>query len=189
MQKPDGLTIITENDIEKVIWTLPVRKLWGVGPKTEAYLKGMGVETIGGLAAAPFEMLIEKFGRSYGNYLYEASRGIDESPIITHWEPKSSSMEVTFQSDTDNWQAIAKTLAELTKEVVEDMQERGYKCRTLTVKLRFSDFKTQTRAKTLHEPSDSLELIRKNAFDCLNRFEIRKKVRLIGVRACLTEKH
>lgn len=189
MQKPDGLTIIKEGDIEKRIWPLPVRKLVGVGPKTEAYLNEMGVTTIGELASVPLDALIGELGKSYGNYLYGASRGMDESPIITHWEPKSSSREVTFQSDIDNWQTLAKNLAELTKEVVEDMRERDYKCRTVTVKLRFSDFKTQTRAKTLHEPSDSLELIRRNAFDCLNRFEIRKKVRLIGIRAGLTEKH
>ncbi len=82
LDKPDGLTIITEEDIEKRIWPLPARKLWGVGPKTEAYLKEkMGIKTIGELAALPLERLIEEFGQSYGSYLYEASRGIDESEL------------------------------------------------------------------------------------------------------------
>jgi DNA polymerase-4 len=182
MQKPNGLTIITEDDIERLIWPLPVRKLWGVGPKTEAYLKEMSIKTIGELASLSLERLIEEFGQSYGRYLYEASRGIDESSLVTHWEPKSISRETTFQKDVDDWQVIAKTLAELTKDVVTSMKEEGYLGRTVTVKVRFSDFKTYTRAKTLAESSDSLEEIRRAAFDCLKRVELKKKVRLIGMR-------
>jgi DNA polymerase-4 len=182
IQKPDGLTIVTEDDIERLIWPLPVRKLWGVGPKTEAYLKEMGIQTIGELASLSLERLLEEFGQSYGNYLHEASRGIDESPLVTHWEPKSISRETTFQKDVENWQVIAKTLAGLTKDVVNSMGQEGYLGRTVTVKVRFSDFKTYTRAKTLADFSDSLEEIRRAAFDCLKRVELKKKVRLIGMR-------
>jgi len=182
MQKPDGLTIITEKDVEKLIWPLPARKLWGVGPKTEKYLKEMGINTIGDLAAQPLSELIDRFGQSYGNYLYEASRGIDESPLITHWEPKSVSRETTFQIDTDNWQTIAKNLAELTGDIAEDMKQSGYLCKTITVKVRFNDFKTYTRAKTMPAHTDSLDLIRKAAFEAFGRIELKKKVRLIGVR-------
>lgn len=102
MQKPDGLTIIKEEDIEGRIWPLPVRKLWGVGPKTEESLKKIGIHTIGELASMPLDRLVENFGESYGNYLYEASKGRDESPLVTHWEPKSVSRETTFQTDTNN---------------------------------------------------------------------------------------
>ncbi len=182
MQKPDGLTIITENDIEIRIWPLPVRKLWGVGPKTEAHLKEMGIETIGVLAALPMDRLIERFGNSYGRYLHDASRGIDESPLVTHWEPKSTSREITFEHDVGNWQVIARTLAELTREVANDTKQSGYKGRTVTVKVRFSDFETHTRAKTLAEPTNAADEIRTAAFACLKRFELKKKVRLIGVK-------
>lgn len=182
MQKPDGLTIITEGDMEKLVWPLHVRKLWGVGPKTEMHLKGIGIKTIGELAAVPIERLKEQFGNSYGNYLYEASRGIDETPLITHWEPKSSSREITFQRDTNDWQTIARTLADLTKKVADDMRHSGYLCRTVTVKIRFEDFTTYTRAKTLSEFTDSTEVIRKAAFEALGRFELKNKVRLIGAR-------
>ncbi|MEK6590674.1 MAG: DNA polymerase IV [Nitrospinota bacterium] len=182
MQKPDGLTIIKEDEIESRIWQLPVRKLWGVGPKTEAHLKGMGIKTIGELASLPLDRLTEEFGESYGNYLYNASRGIDESPLVTHWEPKSISRETTFQKDTDNWQVTAKSIAELTKDIVDNMRHSDYKGRTVTVKIRFSDFETHTRAKTLSEPTDSLEVIRKAAFECLKRLELKKKVRLTGIR-------
>jgi DNA polymerase-4 len=183
MQKPDGLTVITESDIESRIWSLPVRKLWGVGPKSEAHLKEFSVHTIGELAAMPLEELIEHFGNSYGNYLYEASRGIDDSPLVTHWEPKSISRETTFQSDTDHWQTIAKNLADLTRETVTELGELKYKCRNITVKIRFSDFKTHTRATTLATPTDKLEIIRKAAFSCLGNFDLKKKkVRLVGAR-------
>ena len=188
MEKPDGLTVITEDDIQKRIWPLPVRKLWGVGPKTEAYLKGMGIKTIGDLASLPLDRLTGEFGQSYGNYLYEASRGIDESPLVTHWEPKSVSRETTFQEDVKDWQVIATTLVELTKDVVNSMKEEGYKGRTVTVKVRFSNFETHTRAKTFPEVTDSLDEIRKGAFDCLNRFELKKRVRLIGMRMGNLEK-
>ncbi|HUL32097.1 MAG TPA: DNA polymerase IV, partial [Thermodesulfobacteriota bacterium] len=188
LDKPDGLTVITEEDIEKRIWPLPARKLWGVGPKTEAYLKEMGIKTIGDLASLSLDRLIEEFGQSYGSYLYEASRGIDESDLITHWEPKSISKETTFQRDIDNWQLIAKNLVELTRDVVDTMKEEGYRGRTVTVKVRFTDFKTYTRATSLDKITDSEGEIRKAAFDCLRRFELKKKVRLIGVRISNLEK-
>lgn len=189
MEKPDGLTVISEGEIEARIWPLQVRKLWGVGPKTETCLKDMGINTIGDLAATPLETLIGTFGNSYGRFLYESSRGRDESPLVTKWEPKSSSRETTFQRDTDNWQTIARNLAELTKEVVGDLRRSGYKGKNVTVKVRFSDFKTVTRGKTLQQASDSLEGMRRAAFECLGRIEITKKVRLIGVRAGKLERN
>jgi len=183
MQKPAGVTVITDKDIKSRIWPLPVRKLWGVGPKTEAHLKELSIHTIGEIAALPLEKLIELFGKSYGNYLYEASRGIDDSPLITHWEPKSISRETTFQNDTDHWQTIARNLADLTRNTVTELREREYKCRNVTVKIRFSDFKTHTRATTLATPTDNLEIIRKATFFCLGNFDLnKKKVRLVGAR-------
>jgi DNA polymerase-4 len=188
MRKPDGLTIISEGEVEARIWPLPARKLWGVGPKTEAHLKEMGIETVGQLAAVPPEVLVETFGNSYGNFLFESSRGIDDSPLVTHWEPKSSSRETTFQRDTDKWQVVARNLADMSREVAADLKKSGYKGRNVTVKVRFSDFETVTRATTLMEPTDSVELIRKAAFECLGRVEMKKNVRLVGVRAGKLEK-
>lgn len=188
MQKPDGITILTKKDIESRLWPLAVRKLIGVGPKTEGRLKAMGIKTIGELAALPLETLIESFGNSYGNYLHEAARGIDESPLVTHWEPKSSSRETTFQKDVSDWQDIARTVADLSMEVARDIRRAGYKGRTVTLKIRFSDFETLTRARTMDAPADSAETIRKAAFECLKRVEFKKKVRLIGVRISGLEK-
>jgi len=188
LEKPDGLTLLAEEDIPSRIWPLPVRKLWGIGPKTEAYLNGLGVQTIGDLASLSRERLIGEFGRSYGEYLYEASRGVDESPLITHWEPKSMSRETTFQSDVRQWQVIAKTLVDLTRDVVQDLKGRGYQGKTVTVKVRFSDFKTYTRASTLPEGTDSFEVIKGAAFECLGRVELKRRVRLVGVRVGNLEK-
>jgi DNA polymerase-4 len=189
MQKPDGLTVITEADIGEKIWPLPVRKLYGVGPKTEAHLKSTGVNTIGELAALPLETLIEQFGNSYGAYLFQASRGVDDSPLVTHWEPKSTSRETTFEHDVTDWQVIARTLVALVKDVVEDIRQRRYKARTVTVKLRYGNFTTHTRARTMPEPADSEDPIRKAAFECLKRFELdSRRVRLIGVRLTGLEK-
>lgn len=154
----------------------------GCWAKKQCLLEGMGIKTIGDLASAPLNKLIERFGKSYGQYLYQASRGVDESPIITHWEPKSAGKEITFQKDIYDRQLLRKILAEVTREVVNDIRQRGYKGKTVTLKVRFSDFETHTRAKTLYEPTDSLEQIRRAAFDCLNRLELKKKVRLIGIR-------
>ena len=183
MQKPDGITVLNETDVESKLWPLPVRKLYGIGSKTEEHLKGMGIDTIGKLAALPVQQLIENFGNSYGQYLYEAARGIDESLLITHWEPKSFSRETTFQEDVKDWQVIARTLADLTKDVVDDMRGHQYKARTITIKIRFNDFETFTRAMTIAHCTDSEEEIRKAAFACLKRIELKKRVRLVGVRA------
>jgi len=188
MQKPNGLTILTKSDIEDRLWPMPIRKLYGIGPKTEEHLKKMGVDTVGQLAALSAQTLIQRFGPSYGEYLYEAARGIDESPVITHWEPKSFSRETTFEGDVKDWQVIARTIAELTKEVVSDLKRKGYCARTVTLKIRFDDFRTFTRAKTISDYSDSEEEIRKTAFACLKRIELNKRVRLIGVRASNMEK-
>jgi DNA polymerase-4 len=188
LRKPDGLTILNETDIEGQLWPLPIRKLYGIGPKTEEHLKNIGIDTIGQLASSPLEKLIEYFGNSYGRYLYDASRGIDDSQLITHWEPKSISRETTFQEDVKNWQVIARTLAELTKEVVADMQDDGYSAKTVTIKIRFSDFQTLTRAKTMADYTDAEEEIRKAAFACLKRVDLNKRVRLIGVRTTNLEK-
>lgn len=183
LQKPDGLTILTEGDVESRLWPLPIRKLYGVGPKTEEQLKKTGIETIGQLAALSLETLVRRFGPAYGQYLHEAARGIDESPLVTHWEPKSFSREHTFQQDVGNWQTIARTIAELTREVVSDLARKGYGAANVTLKIRYQDFRTITRGCSSREPLSREEEVRRLAFACLKRVDLSgKKVRLVGVR-------
>jgi DNA polymerase-4 len=189
MKKPNGLTIFTANDIESRLWPMPIRKLYGIGPKTEEHLKAINIETIGQVAALPLDTLVERFGVSYGHYLYEAARGIDESPLITHWEPKSFSRARTFQVDVKDWQTIARTIAELTKEVVSDLTGNGYCARTITLKIRYSDFRTITRGCSAQEAVRREDDIRRLAFFCLKRVDlIGKRVRLVGVRVGNLEK-
>jgi len=182
LQKPDGLTVLVPGDLESRIWPLGVRKVPGIGPKAETRLAEMGVHTIGELAALPIETLGERFGRSYGVFLHDAARGIDDDPIVTHWEPKQRSRETTFQEDTGDWQTIARTIAGLAREVTDELREEGYRARTVGIKLRFADFETHTREKTLPEPTDAEHTIRKVAFECLGRLKLDRRVRLLGVR-------
>ncbi|MDA8171244.1 MAG: DNA polymerase IV [Nitrospiraceae bacterium] len=183
LRKPDGLTLVGPGDVPELIWPLSARKLPGVGPKTEELLKGLGINTIGDIAARGPEWLRERFGESFGQYLYEASMGIHESPIITEWKPKSISREETFEQDAANWQTVARALASLTRDVVSSMRQEGYAARTVTVKIRFEDFETLSRARTLKQETDDLEVFRRTAFECLGRIELAKRVRLVGVRA------
>ena len=185
LDKPDGLTILGYEDIPTRIWPLDVRKLQGVGPKAEEKLKALGYKTIGDLAAVPFEKLRESFGESYSRHLHETSNGRDERPVVTFREPKSRSAETTFDEDTRDWQEIARTLARLAKRVADELGEKGYRARTVGIKLRFSDFELVTRDRTLEAATDDPLEIRRAAFECLGRVELKKKVRLLGVR--LTE--
>ncbi len=187
LDKPDGLTILGVEDIAARIWPLDVRKLQGVGPKAEARLKALGLNTIGDIAAEPLSKLRESFGESYSRRLHETSNGRDERPVVTFREPKSISAETTFDEDTRDWQLIAKVLARYAKRVADQLTQKGYKGRTVGIKLRFADFELVTRDKTLPEATDDPLEIRNAVFDCLGRVELKKKVRLLGVR--ITELH
>ncbi len=187
LDKPDGLTILGLEDLATRIWPLDVRKLQGVGPKAEEKLKGLGYRTIGDIAAVSFEKLRESFGESYSRHLHETSNGRDERPVVTYREPKSISAETTFDEDTREWQVIAKVLARYAKRVADELKQKGYKGRTVGIKLRFSDFELVTRDKTLPESTDDPLEIRNAVFECLGRVELTKRVRLLGVR--ITELH
>ena len=182
LNKPNGLTILTDEDIKTKIWPLAARKLPGVGPKTEQRLTGLGIETIGDLAKAPRNLLVYQFGPAHGDYLHRAAQGIDDSPLMTHWEPKSSSREVTFQHDIGDREVLLNTLHELAREVLEHLRANGFRCRTVTVKIRFSDFETHTREQTLASPSDQQAAIEQAALNCFERIVLNKRVRLIGIR-------
>ncbi|MEO8631692.1 MAG: DNA polymerase IV, partial [Betaproteobacteria bacterium] len=132
--------------------------------------------------------LIDRFGESYGHFLNQAAHGIDDRPLVTHWEPKQRSRERTFQQDTSDWQKIAKVLAQLSRDVADELKEDGYTARTIGIKLRFANFETLTRDKTIAVGTDSPEIIRKAAFECLARVKLERPVRLLGVRAGGLEK-
>ncbi|MEE9614488.1 MAG: DNA polymerase IV, partial [Thermodesulfobacteriota bacterium] len=182
LKKPDGFSVIREKEVEKVLRPLPVRSLWGVGPKTEARLKEIGMKTVGELREAQLLYLERTFGPSFGRMLHDHSRGIDESPVVPFHEPQSISRELTFERDTGDRHLLKGTLYELTKDAAGRLRERKRKCRTVTLKIRYADFQTITRSYTVHDATDSLNSIWKSALEALERVEFTKKVRLVGVK-------
>jgi DNA polymerase-4 len=185
LDKPDGLTVVTMNDVPTRIWPLPVRKLHGVGPKSAAKLARLGIATIGELAAADPDWLIEQFGASYGTWLADAAHGRDDRPIVTHSEPVSMSRETTFERDLHpvrDRALLSRIFTELCVEVADDLRRKRYAGRNVAIKLRFEDFRTVTRATTIAEPTDDPRVIRRAAGECLKRVDLSKRIRLLGVR-------
>ncbi len=182
LQKPDGLSVIWDHEAEGKLRDLPARVLWGIGPKTAARLKEfLEVDTVGDLQRIPLERLQEVLGPNHGTYLYDICRGIDDSPIVTEWEPKSMSRETTFQVDVRRRETLVRVIRALAAETWEDVRD-GYLVRTVTVKVRFHNFRTHTRAQTLPEPCADPEMLTATALGLLDRFTLDRPVRLVGVR-------
>lgn len=182
LEKPDGLTQLTMDDIPRRVWPLPVQTIWGIGPKSAARLAKVGVTTIGELAALSQDTLIEIFGHAHGEHLYQSARGIDDSPVVTHRKRKSIGHETTFQHDVTDRSFLVRALDELVGESLERLQQGHHKARTVTVKIRFADFETHTRSLTLPAATDQRVPIDDAVKQCLGRFELTKPVRLVGIR-------
>jgi DNA polymerase-4 len=186
LDKPDGLTVLTEADIPTRIWPLAARKVNGIGPKAADKLLALGVRTVGDLAARPRAELIEAFGRSYGAWLQEVAHGRDDRPVVTHSDPVSTSRETTFERNLHavrDRAALGEILTRLCTQVALDLQRKGWRARTIGIKLRFEDFKTVTRDMTLPAPVADGADIRRAAGECLKRVDLTRSLRLLGVRA------
>jgi len=186
LDKPDGLTVLTLADLPTRIWPMPVRRINGIGPKAGAKLAALGIRTIGDLAAQPREALVERFGRSYGGWLHEAAHGRDERPVVTHSEPVSMSRETTFERDLhakSDRAELSAIFTRLCEQVAADLQRKGYVGRTVGIKLRFDDFRTVTRDLTLDAATCDAAEIRRAAGACLKRVDLKRRLRLLGVRA------
>jgi DNA polymerase-4 len=185
LDKPDGLAVVTEHDIESRLWPLPARRLNGIGPKAAAKLSRLGIATLGELAAAEPAWLARHFGAGYGGWLHAAAHGRDERPLVTCSEPKSVSRETTFERDLHavrDRPALSRIFTELCARVAADLQRKRYAGRTIGVKLRFEDFRTVTRDLTLAAATDEAAAIRRAAGQCLKRIELSRRIRLLGVR-------
>jgi DNA polymerase-4 len=188
LDKPNGLTVLRHADLPARIWPLPARKINGIGPKTSVRLENLGIRTIGELAHASRDMLVEHFGKHYGHWLVEVANGRDDRPVITECEPKSISRETTFDRDLDprrdrDREALSRILLSLCEDLSRDLSSKGYAGRTIGVKLRFEDFRTVTRDTTLPDPTSDAKAIRSAARACLKRVTLDRKLRLLGVRA------
>jgi DNA polymerase IV len=182
LNKPNGITLLFEYELASRIWPLPAKRINGIGPKATEKLAAMHVHTIGELAALPLATLLARFGQSVGAWMHDAARGIDTRPVQTHSEIKSCSREDTFNTDTRDWHTIARELARLCKQVTQDLQRKQIKGKTIGIKVKFADFKVVTRDKTIEHFTADETQIRKTAFECLARVELKRPVRLIGVR-------
>lgn len=189
LDKPDGLTVLTQADIATRIWPLPVRRINGIGPKAGARLEALGVRSIAELAACERRWLVEHFGASYGQWLHDSAHGRDDRPLSTSSEPVSMSRETTFERDLHavrDRAELGRILDELVLQLATDLQRKGYAGKTVGIKLRFDDFKTVTRDLTLAESTAEAQTIRQAAGLCLKRVDFSRRLRLLGVRmACL----
>ncbi len=183
--KPNGISVVREADIERLIWPLPCRKINGIGPKTGAKLLSHGIATIGELAARDRNWLITHFGNSHGAWLHDAAHGRDERPVVTESEPVSMSRETTFDRDlhaVHDRAELGTIFTWLAEAVAGDLQRKGYVGKTIGVKLRFDDFKIVTRDTTVAEHTSDARRIRQVAGQCLKRVDLSRRLRLLGVR-------
>jgi len=181
-KKPYGLTVVKEDDVKGFLFPLEVRKIPGVGPKTERVLKELNFETISDLASAKQEMLTRLFG-VWGARLHEFANGIDNSEVIEEYETKSVGRDTTFETDVDDEEQILPVLDGLAEEVHEDVIANGFKFKTITVRVRYEHFDTYTRSKSLLFSTNDLDILKNNAKRLIVPFlRGNRKVRLIGLR-------
>jgi len=183
--KPKGIAIVHESDLETLIWPLACRKINGIGPKADEKLKGFGIETIGQLAQRDLAWLMQTFGSKTGAWLHDAAHGRDNRPIVIDSEPVSMSRETTFERDLHavrDKAELGAVFTRLCEQVAADLQRKGYVGKTIGIKLRYDDFKSVTRDLTIaHYTADAKE-IRQAAGQCLKRVDLTRRLRLLGVR-------
>jgi DNA polymerase-4 len=191
LDKPDGITLLTMDDVPTRIWPMAVRKINGIGPKASEKLAAMGIQTIGELANQPQAFLSQHFGNRYSEWLYQAARGLDDRPVTTSSEPKSISRETTFERDLHvkaDRAKLSDVFTRLCVQVAGDLRRKGYVGKTIGIKLRYDDFKTLTRDLSLPNGTDDADEIRRAAGECLKRAPLEQRLRLLGVRVSALQK-
>lgn len=183
--KPAGITVLQPAELEARIWPLACRKINGIGPKADAKLQALGITTIGELAACERGWLVDRFGKAYGAWLYDAAHGHDERPVVTHSDPVSISRETTFERDlhaVHDRAELGSIFTTLCERLAEDLQRKGFVGKTVGIKLRFADFRGVTRDQTLPQATADAATIRRIAGQCLKRVPLDQRLRLLGVR-------
>jgi DNA polymerase IV len=181
--KPDGLVVVRPGAERDFLKPLPISRLWGVGPKTEARLKKLGLQTIGQIARMGAEGLEAALGNA-GRDLWELANGLDDREVVPEQETKSIGAETTFDQDTDDREAIRTTVLELSDRVGRRLRREGYVAHGVTLKFRDHNFQTLTRACMLPQPTDLGEELFRAASTLLRGVNwAGKRVRLLGVTA------
>lgn len=179
--KPDGLTVISKDEILSFLRPLPVTKIWGVGPKMNKELNKLGIYYIEDIQNYDVEVLISLFGKR-GKEIYEFSYGIDERPVEPSNLSKSVGEEETFLEDVCDIDVLLKALKSYSINLANKLEERGYLARTISIKVKYKDFTIETRSVTLNIPTRDEKIIFDIAkYILLNKFNIDKEVRLIGL--------
>jgi DNA polymerase-4 len=182
-QKPDGLTVVRPEQVMEFLAPLPVRRLHGVGPATERALVEMGIATVADLRARAVAELEQRFGR-WGEALHRYAHGIDERPVSVERERKSLGTETTYERDLADAAHMEHELARFAAEVAESLQRRQLLARTVTIKVRYADFTTITRSRTLAVASCDAPTLALHATALLRHTDAgARKVRLLGVTA------
>ncbi|HWS35544.1 MAG TPA: DNA polymerase IV [Actinoplanes sp.] len=181
LHKPDGLTVVAPGDELTVLHPLPVRRLGGVGPATELRLHRARIRTVGELAAAARDDLIDWFGTAHGNSLFRLARADDPRPVVSSREAKSVSAEETFDVDVTDPLRLARELDLLATRVAARLRRSGLTGRTVNIKVRHPDFTTVTRAITRDQPTDDGQLITELARRLLAEIPTYGGIRLLGV--------
>jgi DNA polymerase-4 len=181
MEKPDGLTVVPPEGVRAFLNPLPVSRMWGVGKKTQEALRRMNIHTFEDLSRTPVENLERRFGR-YGLKMHQLSTGIDEREVDPDHEAKSVGHEETYLKDIPDVEAARRELLSLAGEVARRMRREGVSGRSLTLKVKYSDFVLVTRSATLSSPTDDGPEIYSEACRLLERTAVgRRPVRLLGI--------
>jgi DNA polymerase-4 len=179
--KPDGLLVVPPDGELDFLHPLPVRALWGVGPKTHERLDRLGIATVGDLAALPLDTLVSAVGDASGRHLHQLANGIDERAVVPDQGVKSIGHEETFARDLHDHDELGRELVRLADGVGRRLRSADLAGRTVVLKVRFGDFTTITRSVTLPDPVDSGRAIAQAADELLHTLDVSMGVRLLGV--------
>jgi len=186
--RPDHVCIVLSGQAAAFFAPLPVRALVGVGPKSEARLRGFDIVTIGDLAERPLDWLVDHFGSAYGRYLQTASRGEDESALVGERAWKSISAEHTFNRDTVDRQEIWRRLRAQAHDVAERLRREDLVASEVAIKVRYGvTWETITRQQRLGQPTDAEDVLAAGAAALMRKAWTRRPIRLIGMRASRLE--
>lgn len=181
--KPDGLLLVPASETIAFLHPLPVGALWGVGAKTEEVLHRLGLKTIGDIAHTPANTLVRALGQAHGEHLHDLSWGRDPRRVTPYEPEKSVGAEETFGVDIDNPDLIHRELLRLSEKVAGRLRHAGLRGRTVSLKVKFADFTTITRSKTIADPTDvsqEIYAIARSLYEALHLD--RARIRLVGVR-------
>ena len=190
LQKPDGLVIIEKEKVEEILKNLPVSSLHGIGPKLEEALKSVSISTCGQLGEVPVSFLKKRFG-VIGERLHEMGLGLDDSPVVPFDEEedaKSISHSVTLEEDSSDRNVLRKVLLQLSERVSKRMREGGFYGSRITLTVRYSDFYTFSKQKTLCHTINSGNEIFQHSLELFESIPHPKPIRLLGVGVSLLKK-